>query len=212
MGWLLLCFVFEGIRGQLACSTLSVSLLITITSSCSLSSLSMGLHLLASQSGFVERVWNLILGSLHSPSFAKCHAKFSNLLSCSPTSSVSLKASRIVDNHKSFSNLRSSSNFLARASASSWPSVSSQTAHSRGQPPAQPCVSLLGHGGLRTVQASSIRPTGIFGVSPCSCSSPQASDIWATPSRIEVDGQLGIPNTCVFPKAHFSSLLAGTYI
>ena len=47
----------------------------------------------------------LIRGSLHSPGFAKRHAKVSEFLSCSPTLSASPKASRVVDSSKSFSHL-----------------------------------------------------------------------------------------------------------
>lgn len=62
------------------------------------------------------------------PSFAEWHAKVSNLLFCFPTLSVTPQTGRLIDTHVSFFNL--SSSLTSSGSASSWTSVSSQSAHS----------------------------------------------------------------------------------
>ena len=126
-------FAFLCIRDLMAWGISSVSPLIT-TASCSLlPSLSQGLWLLVSQSGFLTSTQTLSHSRLHPPSFAKQHAMVSNLICCYATLSAHPESGRIVNNHTSFSILNSSSNFLTGASASSWALVASQTVHSGDQ-------------------------------------------------------------------------------
>lgn len=133
-GWSCCAFAFLCIRDLMAWGISYVSPLITTASCCLLPSLSQGLWLLVSQSGFLTSTQTLSHSRLHPLSFAKQHAKVSNLICCYPTLSAHLESGRIVNNHTSFSILNSSYNSLTGASASSWALVASQTVHSGGQP------------------------------------------------------------------------------
>lgn len=65
---------------------------------------------LESQSGFVTSAQILIHNHLYDSGLTKQHVNVSNLFPCSPFFSTSPKASRVVDIHRSLSNLRFSSN------------------------------------------------------------------------------------------------------
>lgn len=90
-GFALLCM-----RGRTARDLSSVSLSIITTSFSWFSSLSQVSTSLLSQSGFVTSIQILIHGSLRIPSFAKWHARVSDVLACSCTLSAS-SGCRVVD-------------------------------------------------------------------------------------------------------------------
>lgn len=115
------------IRGQIAWGVSDVFSLIATLSSLShhfprVSTLSILIRLCTSSQILIQDI-------LYPLSCAKWYTKVFGLLSCSPTLSASLKVSRIVNNHMSFSNLSSSSSFLIWVSASMWASVSSYGPH-----------------------------------------------------------------------------------
>ena len=168
---------------------------------------------LTSKAGFVTNTWTLIYSSLHPPTLAKQHTKFSNLLSCSPTLWASSEASRVVVTHMSFSNLSSSSNFLTQSSVSSWVLVANWTAPSRGQPTvaAVCCPSLLQctrhSSSSRHIKSASVSgsphiPMVVNKHLPYGPPSPHRGQ-WPN-----WDGSHG----CLFPKTHIFSLVAGSQI
>ena len=98
-----------------------------------------------------------------------------------------------MDRHTSFSNLHIPSSFLTQAPGSSWASTVRPTAHSRGQPTAQPFTpfSDAAHSGQFLKQAH--QASQRFGASPSSHGGPQVSNIWATPLHRESTANLGFP-------------------
>ena len=103
-------------------------------------------------------------------------------------------------------------NFLTQASASTWTLVASQTVHNRGQPNT---AAIQFSSRLQCSMCSSsnkyLKLASILRASLYLHCSWQATNIWDTPSHIEVNDHLGIsPTDASFPKPSFSGVLAGS--
>ena len=173
------------------------------------SSLSQGFYPIVSQFGFVKSAQTLSYIGLCPPNFQNHHAKVSNLLSCLPTLHVRLKTSRVVDKHTSFSNLSSPPNFLTQVSASSWAFMVSWRAYKRGWLVFTQALHVFSvcHSVLCTVPQTSTLDQLAFQGCPHILTVP---DIQATPSHIEINGQLRISSEkASFPRLSWLALLFG---